>query len=64
VDIPWTVAVSNPQDIGLVQKNLFDQSPMEPLQLEDVQLSWAGEFLAVEDGAPFGHGSLLSFTVQ
>jgi outer membrane protein assembly factor BamB len=64
VDIPWTVAVSNPQDIGLVQKNLFDQSPMESLQLEDVQLSWAGEFLAVEDGAPFGHGSLLSFTVQ
>jgi outer membrane protein assembly factor BamB len=64
VDIPWTVAVSNPQDVGLVQKNLFDQSPMEPLQLKDVQLSWAGEFFAVEDGAPFGHGALLSFTVQ
>ena len=62
--IPWTVAVSNPQDIGLVQKNLFDQSPMEPLQLKDVQFGWAGEFFAVEDGAPFGHGALLSFTAQ
>jgi outer membrane protein assembly factor BamB len=64
VPIAWTVAVRNPEDIGLVQTNLFEQTPMEPLQLRNVQLCWAGNFIAVEDGAPFGHGTLLYFAAQ
>jgi hypothetical protein len=55
VPIPWTVAVSNPEDIGLAQT---------PLQLRDVQFCWAGNFIAVEDGPPFGHGTLLYFIAQ
>lgn len=64
VDIPWTVAVSNPADIGLVQSDLFEHTAMEPLQLRDVQFCWAGNFIAVEDGAPYGHGALLYFIAQ
>ena len=64
VPIPWTVAVSNPEDIGLVQTDLFEQTSIEPLQLRDVQFCWAGNFIAVEDGAPFGHGTLLYFIAQ
>jgi hypothetical protein len=60
---PWTVAVSNPRDIGLVQADLFEHQPMDPLQLRDIQLYVAGEFVAVEDGAPYGLGRLLRFTV-
>jgi outer membrane protein assembly factor BamB len=62
--IPWTVAVSSPEDIGLAQTDLIEQTPMEPLQLRDVQFCWAGNFIAVEDGAPFGHGALLYFIAQ
>jgi outer membrane protein assembly factor BamB len=64
VPIAWTVAVRNPEDIGLVQTDLFEQTPMEPLQLRNVQLCWAGNFIAVEDGAPFGHGMLLYFAAH
>jgi outer membrane protein assembly factor BamB len=64
VPIAWTVAVSNPQDIGLVQSDLIEQTSIEPLQLRDVQFCWAGNFIAVEDGAPFGHGALLYFIAQ
>jgi outer membrane protein assembly factor BamB len=60
----WTVAVSNPEDIGLVQTDPFEQASIEPLQLRIVQFCWAGNFIAVEDGAPFGHGTLLHFTAQ
>jgi hypothetical protein len=63
MDVLWTVAVSNPQDIGLVQSDPFDGTPLAPLQLRDVQLTWAGgNLIAVEDGSPYGHGSLLMFT--
>jgi hypothetical protein len=62
LDILWTVAVSNPEDIGLVQSDPFDGTPLGPLQLRDVQLTWAGgNLIAVEDGSPYGHGSLLMF---
>lgn len=64
VDIPWTVAVSNPEDVGLVQTDLFEHTPLEPLQLRDAQFCWAGNFIAVEDGAPYGHGSLLYFLAK
>jgi outer membrane protein assembly factor BamB len=64
VPIAWTVAVSNPQDIGLVQSDLIEQTSIEPLQLRDVQFCWAGNFIAVEDGAPFGHGALVYFIAQ
>ena len=63
-EIPWTVASTNPDDIGLVQTNVLDHTPAEPLQLRDVQLCWAGNFIAVEDGAPYGRGTLLYFTAQ
>jgi len=64
VPIPWTVAVNNPEDIGLVQTDLIEQTSIEPLQLRDVQFCSAGNFIAVEDGAPFGHGALLYFIAQ
>lgn len=49
-DFPWTVAVSNPEDIGLVQSDPFDGTPRPALQLRDVQLTWSGvTLLAVED---------------
>jgi outer membrane protein assembly factor BamB len=64
VPIAWTVAVSNPENIGLVQTDLIEQTSIEPLQLRDVQFCWAGNFIAVEDGAPFGHGALLYFIAQ
>jgi hypothetical protein len=63
VDFPWTVAVSNPDCIGLVQSDPFDGAPLPPLQLRDVQLTWAGSnLLGVEDGYPNGRGTLLMFT--
>ena len=37
---------------------------MEALQLRDVQFCWAGNFIAVEDGAPYGHGTLLYFMAE
>jgi hypothetical protein len=64
VPIAWTVQMSNPEDIGLVQTDLVGHKPMEPLQLRDVQFCWAGNFIAVEDGAPYGHGTLLYFIAQ
>jgi outer membrane protein assembly factor BamB len=64
VDIPWTVAVSNPEDIGLVQNDLFEHTTLEPLQLREVRFCWAGSFIAVEDGAPYGHGTLVYFSPQ
>jgi outer membrane protein assembly factor BamB len=63
-DVPWTVASTNPDDIGLAQTDLFDRTPADPLQLRDVQLCWAGNFIAVEDGAPSGRGTLLYFSSQ
>ena len=64
VPIAWTVPVSNPEDIGPTQTDLFEHKPMEPLQLRDAQFCWAGNFIAVEDGAPYGHGTLLYFIAK
>jgi hypothetical protein len=64
VEIPWTVALSNPDDIGLVQRDLLEHTAMEPLQLREANFSWAGDFIGVEDGVPYGHGALVYFTAQ
>jgi len=64
VPFPWTVQVSNPENIGLVQTDLFDGTPLDALQLRDAQFCWAGNYIAVEDGAPYGHGALLYFLAK
>jgi PQQ-like domain len=64
VPIAWTAAVSNPEDIGLVQTDPFENKPMEPLQLRDAQFCWMGNFIAVEDGVPYGRGALLYVMAQ
>jgi hypothetical protein len=65
VPFPWTVAVPNPEDIGLVQTDLFDHSPAAPLALREAEGCWVvGNFIAVEDGAPHGRASLVYFAVQ
>ena len=61
-DVPWTVTPTNPDDIGLVQTDLSDHTVAAPLLIRDVQLCWAGNFIAVEDGAPYGRGGLLYFS--
>jgi hypothetical protein len=64
-DFPWTVAVSNPEDIGLVQSDPLEGTPRPALQLRDVQLTWSGvTLLAVEDSSPYGRGALLLFTAR
>jgi outer membrane protein assembly factor BamB len=62
--IPWTVSVSNPEDIGLVQTDLLKHTPMEPLQLRDIRFCWSGDSIAVEDGTPYGRGTLMYVTVR
>ncbi len=62
LELPWTVASKNSDDIGLVQINFFDQTSVDPLQLRDLQFCWRGDFIAVEEGAPDGRGSLLYLT--
>jgi hypothetical protein len=62
--VPWTVTATNPDDIGLVQSDLFDHTSAAPLQIRDVLLCWAGNFIAVEDGAPYGRGGLIYFENQ
>jgi outer membrane protein assembly factor BamB len=64
VDIAWTVPTTVLEDVGLAQSNLFDHSPAAPLLLRDVQFCWAGDFIAVEDGAPNGRGALVFFVAQ
>ena len=64
VPFPWTVQVSNPENIGLVQTDLFDGTPLDALQLRDAQFCWAGNYIAVEDGTPYGHGALLYFLAK
>jgi outer membrane protein assembly factor BamB len=64
VPIPWTVAVSNLEDIGLVQTGLFERDKVEPLQLRELHFDGAGNSIAVEDGAPYGHGTLVYFNMR
>jgi len=62
--IPWTVEVSNPDNIGLVQTDLLDGKPLPPLQLREADMTWAGHYIGVEDGAPNGRGTLVFFSVK
>jgi outer membrane protein assembly factor BamB len=62
--LPCTVLVSNPKDIGLVQTDLLDHTSQPPLQLREIDFQGAGSFFGVEDGQPYGRGSLLMFTVR
>lgn len=64
VDIAWTVPTTVLEDVGLAQSDPFDHSPAAPLLLRDVQFCWAGDFIAVEDGAPNGRGALVFFVAQ
>ncbi len=61
--ISWTAQVTNPEDIGLVQIDPYENKRVETLQLRDAQSLGAG-FIAVEDGVPYGHGALLYFQAQ
>lgn len=63
-DLPWTVAPSNPGDVGLVQSDLLEHTPLAPLQLRDAKLCWSGNFVAVEDGTPYGLGRLIYFSAR
>ena len=62
--VPWTAPASNSENVGLVQSNPLDHTPLPPLQLRDLQISFDHAFLAVEDGAPYGSGALLSIAVN
>jgi hypothetical protein len=64
IALPCTVLVSNPKDIGLVQVDPLDHTPQPPLQLREIDFQGAGSFFGVEDGQPYGRGSLLKFTVR
>lgn len=65
VDFPWTVAVPGTEDIGLVQSDPFAGTPLAPLALRELHATWdGGTFIAVEDGAPHGSGSLILFSVH
>lgn len=57
--LPWTVASDKLDDIGLAQTDPSDGTPLTPIMLRELQLTWYGNFVAVEDGAPVGHGNLL-----
>jgi len=62
--LPWTIEASNPDDIGLVQFDLFDHTSSAPLQVRIIQPNLAGGFLAVEDSPPAGQGTLFQFGVH
>jgi hypothetical protein len=61
-NIPWTVTVTNPNGIGLAQTDLLDHTPATPLSLKELEFTELGNFIAIEDGAPNGRGSLVYFT--
>ncbi|HWX53758.1 MAG TPA: hypothetical protein VN176_04115 [Verrucomicrobiae bacterium] len=48
----------------MVQTDPFENGTVEPLQLREAQICQAGNFIAVEDGAPYGRGALLYFMAQ
>ena len=60
----WTASVLNPEDIGLVQTDPFNHTPLPPLSLREVQITWMRGFIAVEDGLPYGKGGLVYFQVK
>ena len=60
-NFPWTASVLNPEDIGLMQTDPFNHTPLPTLSLREVQFTWMSGFIAVEDGPPFGKGGLIYF---
>lgn len=68
VQLPWTPKPSgsfaDARDIDLAQFNLFDRTPLPPLALRSVQVSWTGDWLGVEEGPPFGQGSIFQFVAR
>jgi hypothetical protein len=63
VALPWTSALPNVEDIGLVQVNSFDHTLLPPLVLRNARPTWTGGFIGVEEGAPLGRGALLRIVV-
>lgn len=65
IQVPWTPKPAgsfvDARDIGLEQFDLADRTPLPPLELRSIQMSWMSELLGVEDAPPFGHGSILQF---
>jgi len=47
-----------------VRVDPFENKPVEALQLREVQFYRAGNVIVVEDGAPYGCGTLLYFVAQ
>ena len=64
LEIPWTVPVSNPEDVGLPHNDLVERTPMELLELRELEFAWQGIYLAVRDGRPFGRGRRLGLSAQ
>lgn len=59
VPLAWTVSIPGTEDIGVVQSDPLDHTPLPPLALRELDVDSYGNFLAVEDGAPVGRGSLV-----
>jgi len=59
--VPWSVEASNPDDIALVQFDVFDRTPLAPLQVRDIQPNLTGGLLAVEERPPAGRGTVSEF---
>jgi outer membrane protein assembly factor BamB len=60
---PSTTRAANPNDIGLVQFDPFDHTPLPPLQLRSVSFFGQGEFFGVESGGADGKGGIVFFNL-
>jgi hypothetical protein len=61
---PWGMATENTDDVGLARNNIFDGTPEAPLNLREIEYFPNQDYVAVEEGAPKGRGSLLFFTAR
>lgn len=61
---PSTTHASNLNDIGLLQFDPFDHTPLPLLQLRSMNILGQGEFFGVESGAPDGKGGIVFFNIQ
>jgi hypothetical protein len=61
---PSTTHASNLNDIGLLQFDPFDHTPLPLLQLRSISFFGAGEFFGVESGGPDGKGGIVFFNLQ
>jgi hypothetical protein len=58
--LPWTVEISDlAEGVGLVQTDLFDESPAAPLALRTVDILPPGRDLVVEEGESYGRGRVM-----